>query len=99
MNCVKRLGERVMFRTFERQVNELHIRIAILNRLTELGRPQTVAAACPAALVRHGSAGSRNLCPHGVSLAACVLYLARPQPQGLHPCTYQTSWSRACWHH
>jgi hypothetical protein len=25
MNCVKRLGERVMSRTFERQVNELHI--------------------------------------------------------------------------
>jgi hypothetical protein len=41
MNCIKRLGERVMSRTFERQVNELHIRAAILNRLTELGRPQT----------------------------------------------------------
>jgi hypothetical protein len=34
MNCIKRLGERVMSRTFERQVNELHIRAAILNRLT-----------------------------------------------------------------
>lgn len=41
MNCIKRLGERVMSRTFERQVNELHIRAAILNRFTELGRPQT----------------------------------------------------------
>ena len=30
MNCIKRLGERVMSRTFERQVNELHIRVAIL---------------------------------------------------------------------
>lgn len=30
-----------MSRPFERQVNELHIRAAILNRLTELGRPQT----------------------------------------------------------
>ena len=38
MNCIKRLGERVMSRTFERQVNELHIRAAILNRFTELGR-------------------------------------------------------------
>ena len=43
MNCIKRLGERVMSRTFERQVNELHIRAAILNRFTELGRPQTAA--------------------------------------------------------
>ncbi|MDO4969369.1 MAG: IS5/IS1182 family transposase, partial [Comamonadaceae bacterium] len=41
----KRLGERVMSRTFERQVNELHIRAAILNRFTELCRPQTAAVA------------------------------------------------------
>ena len=41
MNCIKRLRERVMSCTFERQVNELHIRAAILNRFTELGRPQT----------------------------------------------------------
>ena len=45
MNCIKRLGERVMSRTFERQINELHIRAAILNRFTELGRPQTVTVA------------------------------------------------------
>ena len=45
MHCIKRLGERVMSRTFERQVNELHIRAAILNRFTELGCPQTVAVA------------------------------------------------------
>ena len=45
MNCIKRLGERVMSRTFERQVNELHIRADILNRFTELGRPQTAAVA------------------------------------------------------
>ncbi len=31
--------------TFERQVGELHIRAAILNRFTELGRPQTAAVA------------------------------------------------------
>ena len=47
MNCIQRLGERVMSRTFERQVNELHIRAAILNRFTELGRPQTAAVASP----------------------------------------------------
>lgn len=45
MHCINRLGERVMSRTFERQVNELHIRGAFLNRFTELGCPQTVAVA------------------------------------------------------
>ena len=45
MSCIKRLGERVMSRTFERQVNELHIRAAILNRFTELGRLQIIAVA------------------------------------------------------
>ncbi|MEG2665382.1 MAG: IS5 family transposase [Hafnia sp.] len=45
MSCIKRLGERVMARSFESQVNELHIRAAILNRFTELGRPQTAAVA------------------------------------------------------
>ena len=40
--CFKRLGERVMARTFERQVVELHVRVALLNRLTQLGRPTTV---------------------------------------------------------
>lgn len=41
----QRACERVMSRTFERQVNELHIRAAILNRFTEMGRPQTTAVA------------------------------------------------------
>ena len=34
-----------MSRTLERQVNELHIRVAILNKFIELGRPQTLAVA------------------------------------------------------
>ena len=38
MNCIKRLGERVMSRTFERQVNELHIRAAILGVVSENGK-------------------------------------------------------------
>jgi hypothetical protein len=42
MHCFKRLGERVMARTFERQVTELHVRVALLNRFTQLGRPSTV---------------------------------------------------------
>lgn len=45
MNCFKRLGEKVMSRTFERQVVELNIRASILNRFTELGTPQTAAVA------------------------------------------------------
>ena len=43
MHCFKRLGERVTARTFERQVVELHIRVALLNRFSQIGRPQTVA--------------------------------------------------------
>ena len=42
MHCFKRLGERVMARTFERQVVALHVRVALLNRFTQLGRPTTV---------------------------------------------------------
>ncbi len=45
MNCFKRLGEKLMARTFERQVAELNVRASILNRFTELGTPQTVAVA------------------------------------------------------
>lgn len=45
MHCFKRLGERVMARTFERQVVELHVRVALLNRFSQLGRPDSVAVA------------------------------------------------------
>ncbi len=48
MHCFKRLGERVMARTFERQVVELHVRVALLNRFTQLGRPPTVPVAAVA---------------------------------------------------
>lgn len=45
MHCFKRLGERVSARTFDRQVVELHVRAALLNRLSQMGRPQTVPVA------------------------------------------------------
>lgn len=45
MNCFKRLGKKVMARTFERQVVELNIRASILNQFTALGTHQPVAAA------------------------------------------------------
>jgi hypothetical protein len=43
MHCFKRLGERVMAKTFDRQVAELQVRAALLNRFTALGSPKTVA--------------------------------------------------------
>ena len=45
MNGIQRVGEGVMARSFECQVNELHIWAAILNRFTEQGRPQVAAVA------------------------------------------------------
>ena len=45
MHCFKRLGQRVMARTFERQVVELHVRVSLLNRFSQLGRPKTVVVA------------------------------------------------------
>ncbi len=44
MNCVKQLGQRLMSRGFDRQVAEVQIRVAVLNRFTALGIPMTVAA-------------------------------------------------------
>ncbi|WP_075790967.1 IS5 family transposase [Massilia putida] len=43
MRCFKLLGERFMARDFDRQVAELQMRAAILNRFTWLGTPRTVA--------------------------------------------------------
>ena len=44
MNCVTLLGQRLMSREFDRQVAEVQIRVAVLNRFTALGIPMTVAA-------------------------------------------------------
>jgi len=41
MNCVKLLGQGLMARDFDRQVAELQVRIAVLNRYTALGIPIT----------------------------------------------------------
>ena len=45
MRCVKLMGERVLARDFDRQVAELQVRAAILNRFTQLGTPETVRVA------------------------------------------------------
>ena len=44
MRCLKLLGERIMSRDFDRQVAELQVRAALLNRFTQLGTSVTVAA-------------------------------------------------------
>ena len=42
MHCFKLLGQRVVARTFDRQITELKVRAAILNRFSEIGTPVTV---------------------------------------------------------
>ncbi|WP_296761748.1 transposase, partial [Sediminimonas sp.] len=39
MHYVKSLGQSLMARDFDRQVAEIHVRIAVLNRYTALGMP------------------------------------------------------------
>ncbi|MDI9822318.1 IS5/IS1182 family transposase, partial [Acinetobacter baumannii] len=39
MHCIKVLGDKLSGRSFDRQVNEIQARVAVLNRFTELGRP------------------------------------------------------------
>ncbi len=41
MRCVKLLGQRLMAQNFDRQVAEIQVRIAILNRYTALDIPVT----------------------------------------------------------
>lgn len=43
MNCIKLLGQSLMAREFDRQVAELQVRVALLNRYTALGIPVTEA--------------------------------------------------------
>ena len=43
MHCVKLLGQRLMARDFDRQVAELCVRAAVLNRFTALSIPVTEA--------------------------------------------------------
>ena len=41
MHCMKRLGQRLMARDFDRQVAEIQVRIAIMNGYPALGIPVT----------------------------------------------------------
>ena len=44
MHCVKLLGDKLTARSFPDQVNEIHVRVAILNKFKKLGRPHTQIA-------------------------------------------------------
>ena len=41
MHCIKLLGDKLCSRNFDSQVNEIHARVAVLNKFTELGPPHT----------------------------------------------------------
>lgn len=45
MNCLKLFAERIMSRAPDRQTAEIQIRIAIMNRLSALGRAEAEAIA------------------------------------------------------
>lgn len=45
MHCFKLLGQRVVVRTLDRQITELKVRAAILNRFSQIGTPVTVRIA------------------------------------------------------
>jgi len=63
MRCAKLLGERVMARDFDRQVAELRVRAALLNRFTRLGKPTSVAVTMPSFSTRvWGVTNSNDLC-------------------------------------
>ena len=44
MHCIKLLGDKLRAKNFNNQVNEIHARVAILNKFTELGQPHTQVA-------------------------------------------------------
>ncbi|UIZ95331.1 IS5 family transposase [Acinetobacter johnsonii] len=44
MHCIKLLGDKLRARNFQSQVNEIHARVAVLNKFTDLGRPHTEVA-------------------------------------------------------
>ncbi|MBJ9947584.1 IS5 family transposase [Acinetobacter bereziniae] len=41
MHCIKLLGDKLMAKSFSCQMSEIHARVAVLNKFTELGRPHT----------------------------------------------------------
>jgi chromosome condensin MukBEF MukE localization factor len=93
MRCLKLLGERVMSRDFDRQVAELQIRAAILNRFAALGTPITKRAGqvCPgdgilrlsADLRKKAGAGSSRDLPRHYSLSVNGEHRCEPRASEL----------------
>ncbi|MDG9788798.1 IS5/IS1182 family transposase, partial [Acinetobacter johnsonii] len=44
MHYIKLLGDKLRARNFQSQVNEIHARVAVLNKFTDLDRPHTQVA-------------------------------------------------------
>jgi hypothetical protein len=57
MHCIKLMGQSLMARDFDRQVAEIQIRVAVLNRYTALG----IAVTEVLGQVRSGIRGSRPI--------------------------------------
>ncbi len=67
MHCIKLLGDKLSARNFQSQVNEIHARMAVLNKFTDLGRPHTQS--CHLNLAQLGSLLSfKPLCNKAVQL-------------------------------
>ena len=86
MHCLKRLGERVTARTFERQVVELHVRVAVLNPL-QSDRPAADRAG-----------GCRGMSPSGVGVRASVGIFVQQSHCGLLRLTRMAEISCASFH-
>ncbi|CAM4159946.1 Transposase IS4-like domain-containing protein [Acinetobacter pragensis] len=41
VHCIKLLADKLSAKNFDSQVNEIHARVSVLNKFTELGRPHT----------------------------------------------------------
>ena len=76
MHCVKRLGQSLMARDFDRQVAEIQIRVAALNRYTALGIPVTE----PVGQVRPGKGVVRS------NLVSCNKAPVLPPAGKTRPC-------------
>ena len=64
MHCLKRLGEEVIARTFERRVVKLNVRVALLSRLTQHG-------------LYRGACGHRGIAASGWWSSRCAFRLVQ----------------------
>ena len=94
MNCVKLLGQGLMARDFDRQVAELQVRIAVLNRYTAL---HPSAQECPTLEANHGGRHRAKRSCEGVQVSrkgslAKVDGISPPEPRRDQDELRQTPW-------